>query len=152
MKIKSNIIFFRLLCIAVIAVAIYFYNINHNFFGFLILAFTLLLLFSGGNTIRLSENVLAFEFRRLVPVFSKIKEIKVNEIESAEFVEGKVNRGLIVLLNLIDYIPGTIKSDDELLIKLTNGSVYRHDKVGSKKEIKELIKRINEKTQANRLA
>jgi D-Tyr-tRNAtyr deacylase len=93
--------------------------------------------------------VLGFEFRRWIPVFSKFKEIKVSEIELVDFVEGKVNRGLIVLLNLINYTPGTMKSDDELLIKLSNGRVFRHDKVGSRKEIKELLKHLNEKTTSN---
>lgn len=115
------------------------------FFGFIIILFTLLLLITGRESIELSENEVTFKFQRLIPVCERIKSIKLKEINSIQFSEGKIDDTALLLNILIEYIPGTIRSDDDILVELSNGEIYRHHGVGRKIEIINLIEQINKK-------
>ena len=100
---------------------------------------------SGTESIKLSENEVTFKFQRLIPVCTSIKSIKLNEIKSIEFIEGKISGTALLLNILIEFIPGTIRSEDEIVVELSNGEIYRHTGVGTKNEIIDLIEQINKK-------
>jgi len=144
MTVKSDINILRGFCLIIIILSVYNYNVNNGFFGFLIILFSLLFLFSGRDSMNINDDQVSFKFKRLVPIGTKIKTIKLKEIESSEFIEGKITATSIIL-NLIAYAPGTMRSDDEIIIKLINGNIFRHNKVGTKKQSKDAITIINKK-------
>ena len=149
MTLKTNNIIFRALCVIAIAVCTFYYPVNNGFFGFLIVISCILFLFSGTESIELTNHDITFKFERLVQLWSRQKTIRLDEIKEVEYVSGKV-RGTAIFLNLIEYIPGTVKSEDEIVVKFQDGDIYRHKIVGTRKEFKELFERLEEKIKTTR--
>jgi hypothetical protein len=143
-NIRVNII--RTIFIIIIVFSIYNYDLNQVLFSIFIFIFALLLLISGTESIILTDNVILFKFQRLIPIYSKTKSINLIEIKSIQFSEGKID-DIVLLLSMftLEYVPGTIKSEDEIVIELSNGEFYRHRRVGTKNEMVDLIDQINKK-------
>ena len=90
------------------------------------------------------EDRIEFKFQRLIPIWTKTKTIKFHEIRLVEYFEGKASV-FSIIINLIAYIPGTIKPDDEIIIELANGESFRHERVGTKKQFLSAIELIKTK-------
>jgi len=124
MVINSNIgvNIIRSVFVIIIIAAIYNYNVNPVLFGLIIVIFIMLLLISGTKSIELSENEVSFKFQRLIPVCARKKSINLKEIKSIEFIEGKIDdTALLLNILFLEYIPGTIRSEDEIVVELSNG-------------------------------
>lgn len=150
LTIKSNVrtTLFRIASIVIFSVAIINYDINNVFFGFLIILSIIFFLFVGTDSITVTENNLIFKFQRLIPIGTRVKIIDFKDIQSVELYEGKISGAS--LLNLIEYVPGMVKPDDEIELKLRDGGVYRHDGIGTKKQLKQLLTIIEEKIKTTR--
>ena len=91
MTIKSNteITILRVIYLIIISLSLYNYNVNNGFFGVVIIVFLLYFLFRGAKRITIDENQISFKYKRLVPIWERLKVIKYQEIKSKILLKEK---------------------------------------------------------------
>jgi len=144
-EVKSiDVYFYRMFSSLMIFVSIYYYQLNHVFFGFLIILFSLMFVFSKMDILRINECEIEIIKKPLLPIYKKVKKISFNEIKSIDYIEGKISI-FSIFLNILNYVPGTIKSEDEIVINYESGKLYRLEKIGFKSDFKKAALTIKEK-------
>jgi len=152
MTIKSNtkITILRVISLMIISLSLYNYNVNNGFFGVVIIVFLLYFLFMGDPIITIDEDQISFKYKRLVPIWERLKIIKYHEIKSIDFIEGKINSNTITqyiisfLIREWFFAPAE-DPVDELVIEYKTGEIYRPKRIGTKKKFKEAISLLGEK-------
>jgi len=145
MTIKSNtkITILRVIYLILISISLYNYNVNNGFFGVLMIIFLLYFLLRGAKRMTIDEAQISFKYKRLVPIWERLKIIKYQEIKSIDFIEGKINSATItqyiisILIHRWFYAP-VDHPEDELVIEYKTGEIYRHKRIGTKKSLKKL--------------
>lgn len=146
-EVKSiDVYFYRIISFLIILVSIYYYQLNHVFFGFLIILFSLMCVFSKMEILRINDCEIEIIKKPFLPIYKKVKKISFNEIKSINYIEGKVSI-FSIFLNILNYVPGSIKSEDEIVINYDSGKLYRLEKIGFKKDFKKAALIIKQKTQ-----
>ena len=145
MTIKSNtkITILRVISLMIISLSLYNYNVNNGFFGVVIIVFLLYFLFMGDSIITIDEDQISFKYKRLVPIWERLKIIKYHEIKSIDFIEGKINSNTItqyIISFLIHrwFFAPVFHPESELVIEYKTGEIYRPKRIGTKKSLKKL--------------
>ena len=122
----------------------YNYNVNNGFFGVLIIVFLLYFLLRWAKRITIDENQISFKYKRLVPIWERLKAIKYQEIKSIDFIEGKIHYKATITKYIISilihrwFFAPVDHPLDELVIEYKTGEIYRHERIGTKKSLKKL--------------
>jgi hypothetical protein len=96
------------------------------------------------NILRINDYEIEIIVKPLLPIYKRVKKISFNEIKSIDYIEGKISV-FSIFLNLLNYVPGSIKDDDEIVINYESGGIYRVVKIGSKSAFKKAAIIIKEK-------
>ncbi|PIQ16574.1 MAG: hypothetical protein COW67_02355 [Flavobacteriales bacterium CG18_big_fil_WC_8_21_14_2_50_32_9] len=100
--------------------------------------------FSKMDILRINECEIEIIKKPLLPIYKKVKKISFNEIKSIDYIEGKISI-FSIFLNILNYVPGSIKSEDEIVINYESGKLYRLEKIGFKSDFKKAALTIKEK-------
>lgn len=129
---------FKILMLAWIVFAIFKMNLNPTFFSLTIIVALFFLSTMTETSFILKPSELIIVKSRWLWILNRSTIIKLTEIKDIEIEKGEFDK-VSFLLNLVEYIPGTVKKDNKYIITLADNTIKEYSCVGIERENKNLI-------------
>jgi hypothetical protein len=134
--------FFRLILISWIIFAIYMYPINTFFFGITIFLSAILFIISfNRQELILTSGEIILKNKRIIRTDKIVRKIILKDIRDCTLEKIRPT-SLTWFLNFINYLPGTLRTENYLIFRHKNNSLIGIKTFGSEKENTEILDRI----------
>ncbi|MFC2132902.1 hypothetical protein ACFLRG_03790 [Bacteroidota bacterium] len=122
------------------------FSVNPSFFGITIIIALIIILTISERTIETKQHFIEIRHKKWLSFLSKKEKIGYNEIVDIQYVAPEMS-GMAIVLNLIEYIPGTIQKGPKLSFTLKRNRWKKIPTIGGKEKNDELIKAIKKNLQ-----